>query len=274
MPSNIAQNQILHTSGENWQGLVVQDYMLSSGTLPENILDTHHITVNLGDSGTADHKEKGVWKTAHYAKGAIGFVPAGQLYEPKWDFHSHIVTLAVEASDVGGLELHAQHGVVDKDISNLALILAQEIRLGTHASRLLGESCGVTLQGLLHQRYGSGKSYNKLVYSKLTGAQMARVIEFCDASLGENVSLDDLAALCNLSPFHFLRQFKKTTGISPYQFLSRYRIERAKQMLLNEDLSLNALSYELGYSDQAHFSRAFKQTTGISPSEYKAILKK
>lgn len=270
----IPQNQILHSSGENWQGLVVQDYMLSSGTLPENVLDIHHITVNLGTTGTADHKEHGVWKTTLYRTGAIGFVPAGQLYQPRWDFNSHIVTLAVEAGSTPGMELHAQHGVIDKEISGLARILTEEIRYGAHASRLLGQSCALTLQGLIHQKYGTGKSYNKLVYSKLTGVQMSRIIEYCSVSLGENVSLDDLAALCNLSSFHFLRQFKKTTAISPYQFLSRYRIERAKRLLMDEDMSLTVLSNELGYSDQAHFSRSFKQNTGISPSEYKAILKR
>jgi AraC family transcriptional regulator len=79
----------------------------------------------------------------------------------------------------------------------------------------------------------------------------------------------ELAKQTNTSPFHFMRLFKQTTGISPHQFILQLKIERAKQLINKSQLSLTEIAYELGFTDQAHFSNAFKKIIGVAPRQYR-----
>ncbi|MBU2630244.1 MAG: AraC family transcriptional regulator, partial [Proteobacteria bacterium] len=83
----------------------------------------------------------------------------------------------------------------------------------------------------------------------------------------ENFSLKKLSDIACLSPFHFQRQFTKSIGISPHEYLMDLKIKKAKKMLLrSQDIADIALG--LGFVDQSHFSRMFRKTVGIPPGRY------
>ncbi len=84
-------------------------------------------------------------------------------------------------------------------------------------------------------------------------------------------SVAELARLVDLSPDHFSRAFKSATGRSPHQVISEMRIERAKSMLRDTDLSMTDLALDLGFSSSAHFSSRFRKFTGLSPTEWKSM---
>ena len=77
------------------------------------------------------------------------------------------------------------------------------------------------------------------------------------------------AAAAGMSPFHFSRLFKKSTGKSPYQFVLQRRIERAKKLLRNSTRSLADVGGELGFSHQSHFTSAFRKQVGATPGAYR-----
>lgn len=89
--------------------------------------------------------------------------------------------------------------------------------------------------------------------------------EFLLEQLDQPITLAQLAHLCDLSPSQFQRHFKATTGITPYAWLCRLRLEQAMK-LLKEGYRGTEVAYQVGFYDQAHFSRAFKQTYGVVPS--------
>jgi len=76
-----------------------------------------------------------------------------------------------------------------------------------------------------------------------------------------------------MSPYHFARRFKQTTGKSPHQYILGLRIEQAKQQLLR-GASLSQITEQLGFADQSHLSRSFKRVTGISPQAFRASHRK
>lgn len=85
---------------------------------------------------------------------------------------------------------------------------------------------------------------------------------------GMSYKISELAALANMSEYHFVREFKKSEGITPHEYAVRSAVERAK-MLLASNMRVNETAVEAGFSDPLYFSRVFKRHTGLTPSEYK-----
>ena len=96
-----------------------------------------------------------------------------------------------------------------------------------------------------------------------------RAIEYIHANLSEDVHLEDMATAARLSPFHFAREFRKTTGLAPHRYLMRARITKVKELLWESELSLAAIADEAGFSDQSHMSKVFKRLTGLTPKTFR-----
>ena len=85
----------------------------------------------------------------------------------------------------------------------------------------------------------------------------------------EELSLDQVAKSVHTSKFYFCKMFKKSTGINFTDYLSRVRTERAKSLLLNPNLRVSEIAYEVGFQSLTHFNRVFKRILGESPSDYR-----
>ena len=94
--------------------------------------------------------------------------------------------------------------------------------------------------------------------------------DYIEQNLAKKITLADLASNVHLSPYHFHRIFKKYQQETPYQFVTRFKLERAAIFLLtNPDISLTELTFNYGYSDSSSFSRSFKKQFGMSPTKFK-----
>ena len=87
------------------------------------------------------------------------------------------------------------------------------------------------------------------------------------------VTLDELAAVVGLSSFYFSRQFKQTTGETPYQYVIRLKMQHAKAQLLETEASVINIGLQVGYENSSHFSRAFKRNMGVSPTKLRKTLR-
>jgi AraC family transcriptional regulator len=106
--------------------------------------------------------------------------------------------------------------------------------------------------------------------SPLPPAILRRVNEYMEAHLQDNLSLDQLARETHYSRGHFLRMFRAATGMTPHQYLTKCRIERAKRMLRDEDdASLIDIAACCGFSSQSHMTRLFREQTGMTPGAFK-----
>lgn len=95
-----------------------------------------------------------------------------------------------------------------------------------------------------------------------------RSLEYIEAHLGETIRLQDLAAIGQLSAFHFQRMFRASYGVSPHGWVAHRRVERAKSMLSGMD-PIAQIASACGFSSQSHMTRAFKLGTGVTPSAYR-----
>ncbi len=84
------------------------------------------------------------------------------------------------------------------------------------------------------------------------------------------IALEDVAALCRLSPTQFCRVFRQEQGASFGQHLLRYRLESARERLAHPDALAKEVAYAVGFNDLSYFTWAFKRQLGLTPSEYRA----
>lgn len=105
----------------------------------------------------------------------------------------------------------------------------------------------------------------------LDARRLRRVLDFIAARFADDISLDDLASKACLSPFHFSRLFRESTGRSPHRYLSEYRIAQAKQALVADEAPITGIALDAGYGSQANFARAFRKATGMSPGQFRAL---
>jgi len=95
-----------------------------------------------------------------------------------------------------------------------------------------------------------------------------RVITSARERLCEPISLHDMSRVAYLSAFHFNRVFHQFTGLPPAKFISAMRLDEAKRLLLNTNLSITDICFEVGYNSLSHFSKAFTEVVGCSPGSY------
>jgi len=103
----------------------------------------------------------------------------------------------------------------------------------------------------------------------LPRGRLRAVVAYVEDHLDAGPTLEQIAAVVHLSPYHFARQFKTATGLPPHEYLIARRVERAKQLLQGGDLSLAEVAAYAGFSDQSQFSRHFKRLVGVTPRQFR-----
>ena len=99
--------------------------------------------------------------------------------------------------------------------------------------------------------------------------QLRRAKQILISRLDEPISLAELARACKLSPGHFSRAFRQTTGQPPHRWLMEQRVEKAKQLLVDATLPLAQIAQTCGFADQSHFTRVFAQLADSSPGQWR-----
>lgn len=115
---------------------------------------------------------------------------------------------------------------------------------------------------------------NRIVLQEQNAEPLAitRAKQFIAEHQTEELSLDQVAKSVHTSKFYFCKMFRKATGINFTDYLSRVRTERAKNLLLNPNLRVSEIAYEVGFQSLTHFNRVFKRILGQSPTDYRSQL--
>lgn len=115
----------------------------------------------------------------------------------------------------------------------------------------------------------SAKSTRLVQSSRMSDYYIKEAINFIEQNFQNNISIEDIAAVCGINRSYFGKIFRKSVGHSPQEFLMNYRMVKATELLKLTSLSIADIGSAVGYENQLHFSRAFKTIYGISPREWR-----
>jgi AraC family transcriptional regulator len=150
-----------------------------------------------------------------------------------------------------------------------ALKLRGLIETGPTASPLYAEALAVVL---LHELLDSRGESAPRAHGGLAFSQRRAVLQYIEEHFAHEISLSTLASLAQLSPYHFLRAFKESFGVTPHRYHVQKRIERAKELIADRNLSLLQIAIELGFAEASSFSLAFRKIAHMTPSAYRRSL--
>jgi len=131
------------------------------------------------------------------------------------------------------------------------------------------ETLGLLL--LWELRHAAHRKHLRLppVRGGLTARQLRRVKLFVDAQISNDITISNLAAVAGLSPFHFIRAFKESVGVSPYQYVLSERVHRARELLSIQDLAIVDVAHAVGFSNATQLNRVFQKFIGVTPRAYR-----
>lgn len=279
----------LSSTDAGWEGLVAQAFYEPEEWEGWITSDTSDTSLTLFSGGVMHIEQRyasGPWQAQKFLPGSLILRPEESAsYELRWKILSRepVQTLHLQLSqelivrtleEVEGrastrLALVERSGFHDPLLAQIGFALWRELEQQAPAGKLYAQTAARMLIVHLLRHYSSSGIPLKEPSQGLTRLQMRRVMDFVQAHLGQDLSLETLAQQTGFSPYHFARLFRQTTGESPHQFVLRQRIARAQRLLAERDMPVAQVALESGFADQSHFTQVFKRQLGLTPSVYR-----
>jgi len=220
------------------------------------------------------------------ARQTVGFAPAGSLeiipadsdFMARWKVAKENLLVALDPASLSELagtefqrtdfEIHVPRlGTVDEQARVLAGLLKAELQQEAAANPLCIDAL-LTLFGthLLRRHSSLGRPAHPRAVGGLSARNWRRVRDYIDAHLGNRLTVAQLAAQAGLSPSHFLRAFRQTTGLPPHQYVLSLRLAKARQLVLDARQPLDGVARACGFSSHSHLTAAMRRAWGVTPS--------
>jgi AraC family transcriptional regulator len=275
------------SAGRGWAGLSAELRSHSHGSIAWHNLQPHvEMCVDVhGSRATVTRRGQGIVDRRVAERGTIWLTPAGldgeviDISEPlpqmlhvflsQGCFAPAALGIALDPSLIGSLRY--ERGFHDPLLAGIAYAIATELQHQTAGGPVLIEALATSLAARLvlsHVGDAAPCALRTAASNGLDRRRLARVLDFIEANLEDQLTIDRLAQVACLSRFHFARAFKAATGQPPHRYVSERRLQRAKALLAEGDRPVADIALALGFSCQANFIRAFRDATGRTPGQY------
>jgi len=216
--------------------------------------------------------------------GDIDIIPAG--VPSYWEMSGRDVFLGMSISqeildavaseldiDPRQVEIRNRFQTRDPQLENIAWALKAELECGYPCGRVYFDSLAVSVAARLLRCHSSVSREPKKATGRLSAPKLKQVLCFIEENLGQCVSLADVASVAGVSVSHFKTLFRESVGLPLHQYLIRRRVERAKDLIGENKLSISQIAFETGFSHQSHLARHMRRVLGVSPKVLRGSLR-
>ncbi|MEM1309484.1 MAG: AraC family transcriptional regulator [Cyanobacteria bacterium P01_C01_bin.70] len=184
------------------------------------------------------------------------------------DFLSRVAT-QTECLNTNRLELRPILLKPDPQIEQFAHAFRHEMQTGGLGGQLYSDSLANCLAIHLLRHYCTTSAQLPHYTSGLSRERLRRALDFIHTSLDQPLRLETMATELGLSVYYFSRLFRQSMGVTPYQYVLQQRIEKARRLLQNSDLSIAEIAMDCGFANPSHLARHFRKFVGVSPKIYR-----
>jgi AraC family transcriptional regulator len=273
-----------------WEGLFVRRYRFPCVVDRFLVPATPEPLISCGIAGAAEFRERdvgGEWVTRKIGQGHIFVTRSKTPYEvshtslPGHQLETVQVHIAVDRflpaleeaypGKSQQMEVKDFFGS-DPALMHLCLVCAELLSAHTPGKTKRVENLTQLFASYVVEKYVEAATEKSDFHSGLPIWQLRKVQDHVREQLAEEITVEALAELVHLSPFHFSRVFKQATGLSPLQYVTRERVTLAQQLIRETSRSLIDVGLEVGYSSPSHFAKVFRRVTGVTPTEFRTTL--
>ena len=281
---------LLSSADRGWTGLSAELRNHSKGMLPWSSPTSQiQFCVDLaGNESLVTRRVAGIEDRRVASRGTIWLSPPGWegsleiAKDMRGILHIYLPLSRLSPSNLGAnidesviSMLSYERAFEDPLLAEIANAVVTELQAQTSAGSLLIEALSSSLAARLVQKHfsvSSDQSFPRPVRGGLNQRRLFRVLDYIEANLEGDLTIDSMASIACLSRYHFARAFKQAVGQSPHRYVSTKRLEHAKALLIQGDRSLIDIALALSFSCQANFTRAFRQVTGQTPGQFRQKL--
>jgi AraC family transcriptional regulator len=262
-----------------WAGFLIEECVNDIAEKSPASSQKPMVIVNIRDQCTTYWRYRGTTYNYDLKPGSVCVMPCHFELQSYWQSDPwHLLAVALDTSKfrhIAPLEAMAietsrvpPHFTEDARIVALVREMHIEAKAGCPSGRLFGESLSLALLSYLAGNYAV-RRLTMEVNVRLPPVKKWRVLHFIRENLETDIAVSDLAACIGVSRAHFFRVFRASFGMSPYRFVMRERVARAKALLEESRKDIGEIAVELGFPSHSHFTKIFHRMTGATPSQFR-----
>ncbi|HEX5055170.1 MAG TPA: AraC family transcriptional regulator [Gammaproteobacteria bacterium] len=283
---------VTSSANQNWNSLVLCDFrmpaFLHDGPAP-GIPDYSFGLFYSGSLAGEYSLQSDGWQAQEVCAGSICFLPPQHHINWHWwpirneqplklaiaHLSSDLVKkIAGEAFGLNPDRVEMKTSLISSDplLQQLIFSIKSEVERGNPCGLLYGETAAEMMALHLLARHCTLKPGTGVYKDGLRPSRLRRTLEYIDIHLNRDISLHTLARLNGMSACHFPRMFKRSTGLSPLQYINRRRMQVGKELLHKTRLPVSEIALATGYSNTSHFISLFKRYYGVTPGAFRKMI--
>ena len=246
------RSPLLLSDNSGWSDINLASFDLPAAEMPEYSLDLYGIGINIGPGFQLERVLEGTLQEGFVPPGGSCICPSYYRQAYRWDRRNQIIYINLKSELLSRhkiallktdcVELIPHFAVEDPLIYQIGLALKAELETNGSSSCLYAESAATFLAVHLLRHYSTRIHQIRDYVGGLPQYKLRRAIDYIQEHLSDNISLEAIANHIDISTYHFCRLFKQSTGFSPYQYVIKQRVKRAKQLLRQRNMSIGEIA--------------------------------
>ena len=271
---------LLSTENLAIEGIKFDYYSYDANELPIHT-HQHHVICLVLNKIQPERKLDNIYRHETANPGSVIVIPSQVEHWSAWKDSARFVLLSIRPQILAQMapgnissdkiELIPAFAKSESDplIASIAMAIEQQLERDPHGCEFYLEHLFNALLAHLIQNYCSVTPLYKEFSDGLPRYKLKQAIAYINDNLNKSIKVTDIAKLVDISQYYFCRLFHNSTGLTPYQYVLRQRVIRAKDLIKNSKLPLADIAFECGFSSQSQMTQHFRKSVGVTPKIYR-----